>query len=151
MWHCVVGWGVSNISRNCGPFIFKVMESTSWNPWPLKTRDHNPSKCQEPLTRHSLTSVKVWIIINWILNYLKKLTFSGRLQNSISMLNSGRKTCQQFSKCSDIYMPNYNYNNNNILSMFRFFKVDFNWKKENNANFQVRPLQQWQAYTTHWI
>jgi len=51
------------------------------------------------------------------------------------MLNSGRKTCLQFSKCSDIYMLNYSNNNSNILSMF-----DFNWKKENNAISQVRPL-----------
>jgi hypothetical protein len=74
----------------CGAIISRAMESTSWTPWPWRWRDRIPSKCQEPLTLHSVTLHKARILSNYILNYLKKLTFTGRPQNNTLMLNVGR-------------------------------------------------------------
>ena len=46
MWHCVVGWEVSDISRDCSAFFFRVIQSrksTWWTVRPWRLRLYGPS------------------------------------------------------------------------------------------------------------
>jgi hypothetical protein len=46
MWHCIVGWEISDISEACSAFFFRVVQSkknTCWTIWSWRLRRYGPS------------------------------------------------------------------------------------------------------------